>query len=434
MPNPYPINSPEYVNWKNTHEGTGQQVDSKYWQDLANTVKGTDYEQMFNNNPWRNYNYKETGWQKFLNLLGFRSGADKMREEMTLASNKYDSDLLAKMQQDEYNSSVAQAERMRQAGQNPDLLGTSGVSDAAPMAEQSVPEIPEDFASNPASFASGVLSLVMSGIGFAKDFQTFQNLKQTVDGQNIRNAQGLYDLALSTALNATQGLPNGGFYDNETGEPTGDSSPVDWLKERGFQVANTLPKRLRKRFQNQYSDVIQGIPFEKEKFKSWRESMEAYHATLRGVGSKYYSGNWQDDLYLVTNELSQFADKLEKYSLTNKAEYEESYNPELAAETTNLGNQLQHDYAQSELSHDVPEASAEAKKATFKNTAQQDTISRQINSTIANIVDKLSRKAEQGDIIAQGILLFFSVARMASMSASSTSGPKGVSKSFGFSF
>ena len=120
--------------------------------------------------------------------------------------------------------------------------------------------------------------------------------------------------------------------------------------------------------------------------------------------------------------------------MQNKANYEEAYNPELAAETTNLGNQLQHDYAQSELSHDVPESSAVAKSATYKNIAQQDTISRQINSTIANIVDKLSKNAEHGDIIAQGILLFFSVARMATMSASSSSGPKGITKSFGLSF
>lgn len=425
MPNPYPINSPEYVNWRYKHELTSHQVDSKYWQDLADKVKGTDYEQMFNDNPFRSYEYTISPLQRFASFLGFRTGADKMREEMTMASNKYDADLVAKMQQDEYNSSVAQAERMKQAGQNPDLLGTSGVSDAAPMAEQAVPEIPEDFASNPASFASGVLSLVMSGIGFAKDFQTFQNLKQTVDGQNIRNAQGLYDLALSTALNATSGLPPGKDITNET---------FSQVSARGSEIASQLPKRLQKRFSSAYGQVIQGIPYEKEKYKSWRESMEAYHATLKGVGSRYYSGNWQDDLYIVTEELSKFNDKLEKFSLQNKANYEEAYNPELAAETTNLGNQLQHDYAQSELSHDVPEASAEAKKATFKNTAQQDTISKQINSTIANIVDKLSRNAEQGDIIAQGILLFFSVARMVSMSASSSSGPNGVTKNFGLSF
>ena len=249
-------------------------VDSNYWSDIAEKVKGTDYEQMFNSNPFRNYDYHETGLQKLLSFFGFRTGADKMREQMTLASNQYDANLLAKMQQDEFNSSVAQAERMKQAGQNPDLLGTSGVSDASPMAEQSMPEIPEDFASNPASFASGILSLVMSGIGFAKDFQTFQNLKQTVDSQNIRNAQSLFELSQSVALNASEGMP---LLHHFSDDPEDDEQSFSLIKhnskllrDRGIEYMQHLPKRLRKRFFNSYGYVIQGIPFEKEKYKSWR--------------------------------------------------------------------------------------------------------------------------------------------------------------------
>lgn len=315
------------------------------------------------------------------------------------------------IQQNEYNSPLAQAQRMKQAGQNPDLLGTSGVSEAGQMPETSMPEIPDDFSSDPMAFAQGVMSIVMSGIAFAKDFQSLQSIRQTVDSQNIKNAKGYYDLALQVALNATSGLPSDENISNS------EDSHRSYLSSRGMEYMNTLPKRMRKSFFSAYGDVIRGIPFEKERFKSWKETVQNYHQTAIGVGSDFYSGDWDKDLGVVASELSKLADKVEKTGYENKAIYQQEFNPELQAQSENMKNQASYEANQVQVGENgLIQQRASAESATYGEQAQSRTMSKDINSALSSIIHSMKINAQRGDIFAQGILLIFSIARLANLS------------------
>lgn len=386
-------------------------VPSDYWQSLADQVAGTEYQQLFDLNPWRTQTYRKTWLQDLLGQIGFRTGFDKFQQNQLQASNDYDAKLAQYIQQNEYNSPLAQAQRMKQAGQNPDLLGTSGVSEAGQMPETPIPEIPDDFSSDPMAFAQGVMSIVMSGIAFAKDFQSLQSIRQTVDSQNIKNAKGYYDLALQVALNSTSGLPSDESISNA------EESHRSYLSERGMEYMNTLPKRMRKSFFSAYGDVIRGIPFEKERFKSWKETVQNYHQTAIGVGSKYYSGDWQQDLFKVSDELSKLVDKIEKTGYENKASYQEEINPELQAQSENMKNQASYEANQVQVGENgLIQQRASAESATYGEQAQNRTMTKEINSTLSSIVHSLSENAKKGDVFAQGILLLFSIARLANFS------------------
>lgn len=134
-------------------------------------------------NPYTNIQYRQSPWQKFLSTkLGLRTGYDTALEQASLQSREYLAGLLQQQYQNEYNDPAAQAARMRQAGLNPDLLGTEGVADSAtPPADNSVMS-PDTFAADSvpvqeivqtASTAFGALeSAVTSAFSVAQSLQS----------------------------------------------------------------------------------------------------------------------------------------------------------------------------------------------------------------------------------------------------------------------
>lgn len=88
----------------------------------GNPYKGTQYEQMWNMNPYKDDYYGATGlWDKIGNAFGFRTAEDKYETERKTANAQYLSEIEAMKVQNEYNSEEAVAQRMRDAGINPDL-------------------------------------------------------------------------------------------------------------------------------------------------------------------------------------------------------------------------------------------------------------------------------------------------------------------------
>jgi len=105
-------------------------------------VVGTDFMQnsgyadLYAANPYSESSYGDLGlWDRICNVFGWRSGEDRYNADRELMAKQYDAQIASLQFENEYNSPEAQAERMREAGMNPDLVGTSGVAGAAEMTE-----------------------------------------------------------------------------------------------------------------------------------------------------------------------------------------------------------------------------------------------------------------------------------------------------------
>lgn len=95
-------------------------------------------------NPYANPYYRKSIWQQALENLGFRTGYDTYMESMALNAKEYEAQLLEKMHNEEYDSASSQAQRLRQAGLNPDLQNVDAGGSSGMEPDPSLPAIPEN--------------------------------------------------------------------------------------------------------------------------------------------------------------------------------------------------------------------------------------------------------------------------------------------------
>lgn len=152
--------------------------------------------EMYENNPYTydTFTRKKTGWDTFVNAWGFRSGYDAALDEWLAAGKDYDAQLAEIDAADRYNSPEEQAARMRNAGQNADLLGTGNVAEAEEFANKEAKpnvnapgqfEIADIISSigKAFTFASGMTSEIFQNIGVWEDIKT----KRTERGGKLQD-------------------------------------------------------------------------------------------------------------------------------------------------------------------------------------------------------------------------------------------------------
>lgn len=164
---------------------------------------------MWQNNPYAEYDYRHTGWQKFLEGLGIRTNYDAFKESMAMQAREYAASLADKAHNEEYDSASAQAARERAAGINPDLAGNVDAGDSSPLADDGNPPVPpESFGmDNPLSFGSAIMSgltsifgLAQSGIGVAQMFADYKSQVLDNDKKALGNA---VDALLASSYGST---------------------------------------------------------------------------------------------------------------------------------------------------------------------------------------------------------------------------------------
>lgn len=144
-------------------------------------TSGTDYGALYQNNPYRNYQYTPSFWDRIGSAINSRVGfnmikTNQMKVADEMANNAAVTDAqIAEIQREEmYNSAGENAQRMREAGINPDLQ-MSGVTggEASPFDNQATSAMP-DF-SGPDSgdmpnFVRGLVGLIPSVTGMLTAF------------------------------------------------------------------------------------------------------------------------------------------------------------------------------------------------------------------------------------------------------------------------
>lgn len=200
-------------------------------------------------NADRTNSYHDTFWDRFRKFFGGKLGSEDTQESLDLEDSALINELLNAQREQDYNDPAAQAERLRNAGINPDLdpgnLGSgeasqiddevlgSGLSEQLSAAHQSATDLPLQVASSVMDAAGSVMSLVTGGFNLSNlIFQMDQSeMSNVFDFANKINDLGGYLPILGIQYDDV----NRSFYDDE-GNLT--------LERMSDKVKNDLMKRM----------------------------------------------------------------------------------------------------------------------------------------------------------------------------------------------
>lgn len=172
-----------------------------------------------NNSPY-SAEFSPNWLQRIGEWFGDYSARDAFYQSQDQAEMERINSLLEAQRQQEYNNPSAQAARARAAGQNPDLIGTEGVNDAAQVAPDETP--PQSMGDiNQQSGASNIIPNlitsalgdplgglvdVMSFAGMVQDLGIKQNQKTWMEVENYLGANPI----MQQFIAATEGDPGYG--------------------------------------------------------------------------------------------------------------------------------------------------------------------------------------------------------------------------------
>lgn len=382
-------------------------------EDLEQQLIKQGYGDLVNANPWSNLDYKQSGWQKFLGAIGFRTGYDVAKENQQFQYNEYLSNIQAMATENEYNSPQSQVDRMRQAGMNPDLQGTGDVAGSAGLPEDTNNVLP-----NQEDSFSQLGNVVMSGIslafGLAKDIGALKSIGLQNQAGELSNASSLEDLATKLVINSTSmNMPTTQEeYDNMV------NSNSEYVLE-GYKPY--LSKRQFNLLSRQFKQRWSSLPANLEQYNEWSERMKSRQSAFMTASSSLYDDS-DEILFEVSKILNESLDNARKQGAMN--EESRAVNEGLA-----LANEGEY------MANIDPSLQAQAENASNESIRQNQQMEADLQSVFAEIVSMLRDKADHGSKFASIALIAFSVMRLMSVqrSGSTSVGPKGTTSTSGFS-
>lgn len=376
------------------------------------------YDSLYNANPYVGLTYNKSWWQSFLSGLGFRTDYDRWLEEAQVNANEYDAQVASIKQQNEYNSPAQEAQRMRQAGLNPDLTGIQGVAESASPIQDPQGMTPGQSESGEFgevtqkiwNFGTSILSLYQVGVGLARDMLSFKQMRNAVDEQDIDLGKQFMTFASDFIQQNSPATP----FSNDQDYLDHVESVSDKL--RGFPKMMHFNRRQRRI----WNSAIGRDFFNSEDFKkmtsSWlqiAENTDKLSKTPQRFRGTFGENDEFATFNVVSKNLGKLADDVWKMTQENqkkvleagdaKAKYDKDFYNQLdASKQAGLQN-----------------ADADLGISTAK-------IEKAMNSTMERICSDLERQANDGDLLSAGLLLAFQIFRMSNFKV----GSKNFSASF----
>lgn len=368
-----------------------------YDEDLAKMLKqfeGTEYWDRALMNPYLQFT-RQSGVAD--DLIGFFTSSPYQNawNEQRQAAAEYFSKLQNNLSEQKYDSPIQQAARMRAAGQNPDLLGTSGVSESPTM---DMPIVSPDISQGPGivDFVNVITTAVTMAFAIAKDVKSLQAAGIANSGAEIKNANDMQSFV--------SGIAGMGSFDNNADVNPSSFNPF-------------TSRKLRKSFEKSFSNTIHSFKSIKERNENFVGAEESAQKAAKHAASKFFV-NFMNDPYQnadvfsgiqtisdVTTELLNKVDKqmaeLNLKKIENQKTYEDNIDPALQAQTTNAQNK-------------------EAKEAV--------SMTNQMNAAMRELTNKLYLDYKKGNKFSGVLLMSLNMLRL--MSVGVTSG-KHSSVSFG---
>lgn len=362
-----------------------------------------DYDQMFAANPYRKQTYNQTWWQKLASSLGFRTGYDNWLDQTSTQIAEYDAGIFSQMFQNEYNSESAKAARMRAAGENPDLLGTGDVSDAAAPAEDANGMVPDAESGNATkvagligSFASSLLAAFNTGVGIYKSLAQVKEIQAGINSLAISNADKVVDVVDKIIVGSVplSVIEKGDNIDEYLG--TIDMSKYGFTGS-GLDAANEALK-------DRFDSIKNNAEIRKNVYERYANISNTYQEASKGFIPEVQMPSSPDEMFnLQTACMARAAKRILEYKQANE-EFKEGF-----VDPTNLGNELSEgQLGQQELGELVGEdygtAVAQNKMTGIESDTFLKTAQRIINEERANMYAALRIKADSGDSLAAACL------------------------------
>lgn len=366
-------------------------------------------------NPYAQFDYTHTWWQKLWEGLGFRSKFDEYRDSMAANAREYEAQLAEKAHNEAYDSASAQVARERAAGINPDLAGNVDAGSSSGM--QPDPNGPispghDDPVQIVSGFANTVMSCLNGAIGFAKAGLDLSNMRNAVESGKIGNAGQSLDLAMKLARQYVPGnIPD----DTNSGDWKEQSIDLA-MQSAGLHLSRTQQKAVRQHMRGIYNSA----PGKAEQWSSWIDMMDNTIAGNMKRSSKFWGDGTDEVIMDVVQPIVEVTDRL----MQLKPDTEEA---QLRAQQSEAGYTEEYfDSADGKLAGEVFNATNERNL----NSAKIDTY---LNEALEQIIHNLKDRSESnksGHGLAAAAILFFSVMRMMNFSGSVS--PKGISAGIGF--
>lgn len=155
---------------------------------------GYDYIQ----NPYLNYNYDDSIWDDFGDLIGFHTFQDSLALDMQIKAREFMSNISKEKFDNEYNSPEAQAARMRAAGMNPDLQGTGNVAGASQF-DQPMPGVSYDPTEDTKTFGASLGSAFQAAMSLTQFGSSLPMVFQNLRSAEVDRTDKIFNIATKVA-------------------------------------------------------------------------------------------------------------------------------------------------------------------------------------------------------------------------------------------
>lgn len=322
------------------------------------------YDAYYKANPYVNQTYHKTWIDQIFGGV-FRTGYDKWLDEMKLNSAQYNAGIVDLEQQNLFNSEVAKAQRMRDAGENPDLLGTGDVSEASSTnPDPQDAQIPEAEGAQVLNIVSQVgmsmVDLIPKTLSFMSNLSQLRGIRMDNDLKELEFGNNAVDFATKFF---TEGITKQDYEDAFT---TGNfENLLDASKKDADYLTNTFlsSPRARKAFKLAYGTHARSLVAEMSKYKTYAEYEDARKKNLTQRASQFFSDDDDTQMSLIKSilgpyekyqqrmneinlRIAQLRDPdLEQGTINAGLRAEKAYNDNidgaLQAQTENAGNEYQ---------------------------------------------------------------------------------------------
>lgn len=288
-------------------------------------------------NPYANVDYRQSIWQKLLSNLGFRTDYDSYLESMSLNAKEYEASLLEKKHNEEYDSAASQAERLRQAGLNPDLQNVDAGGSSGMEPDPSLPAQPGNDQGLITNIAGTLVSSVETLFGLAESGFGLASLAQDIESKRLANDKSRMENTLEAFLGAS--LPDD-YNQGSNSDGTKWHWRFGWNKDS--RLYSLLGSRARKyaRGVNLYRESLLGQEAEAE-HRAGRAANRSLFARLRGKSTYSELNDVLDAFEGTLGDLATIQETTRQEADIKKSQYEgglaDAMDPERMAEATMQG-------------------------------------------------------------------------------------------------
>lgn len=340
--------------------------------------------------------------------IGGRSGRDKYYEKIINEYGQSLQDLANMGYQNDYNSEVEKAARMRAAGENPDLLGTGDVANSAAPAEDADNTLADTSAltadsalSWASSFGQFMFTLPSMVTGLIKDSKTIKGLSIANESGEVGNLAQILGIAQTGVLSSVGHNDVGLAADSDVGLSRSLTAQEQLLQGMDTFLGNIkghVSSKTYKKIKAAADAQVDGMLAETGLNRGRVDYFDSRIDRTRSRGSKYYGGDdgMYDDfldainapLIQMSDAITEFTLKKSKFEFMNSAEYQEKFNslggPDVAA-----GFDVANPTAQLSLT-------GATTGNTVMNTAVQD-LNKKIQEANNSLTLKLKELADSGN-------------------------------------